>query len=936
MSATLYSEGSDLNAVIAEIGQRHAGAATVVSLEEHRQGGVLGFFARKAYGITYEVDDAVDVETVDELAETVTVTAGPATANSAGNTASNLDELLDIAEQTERSLAAARRPAALAAPAQSSIGTSLPVTEAQSESATSDDEPDFAATLQAIAAAREAARESSRESTRDGRRPRHYAPEEAPETTPEEAPIEMTVDTTAELETVGTNPAATTPADTGISAESAQWIAQQAEAKRVEAMLIQAQRAQAERAEAQRVEAARIEAARIEAARIEAARIEAARVEAARVEAARIEAARVEAERVAAERVAAERSAAERSAAERSAAEQREAEQRAAEQREALRIAAEKLAAEKLAAEAAAARKAAEAAAQEAADHAAAELFQRQLHEAALIEADRVEASRIEAERIEADRAAAARLAAQQLENERIAATQRAEAERIEAARINAARIELARNEKLRSAAEAAAKSAPAFEPLHPRVAPATAQIIPAIGAEPTAIPEPVAAFTEDEKVSEPQMGKHEKKKGGGKKSKALRRGAAIMQASQYLGSPSAAAPVEPPIPAIPAIPATVDTTTVTDFIEPDIIEIAEEQVPAEMLSTENTLAESITADSTTADSTMADSTMADTAECVIEIEADVVAEVDTVVKVEVEQEIIAEEVPAETVADVVAEVDVVNGTVIDITRSSDLRHAAPEPETESESDPTEAPAPEVIPISDDFGDDTTSQLRELGVPVEMLTTAKGQDIYRTVRQLSLALPAAPNPPSGAGEILVLVGPLIATLRAGRALATELRLPAESLRVVTTNPDFPLKQSAGSVAQAALAAATIRVSGGVGIIVVDTELDDAPMLVTANGATTPANVVGEVLAAIAPTTVWAVTDASRKTADIRNWLAGMPAVQALVVHDAWKSSTPATVWSLGVPVALLDGRPASAGAWSALLIDRIERDITRDDVAASA
>ncbi|SDI82529.1 hypothetical protein SAMN05444157_0334 [Frankineae bacterium MT45] len=959
MSATLYSEGSDLNAVIAEIGQRHAGAATVVSLEEHRQGGVLGFFARKAYGITYEVDDTVEAE---ELAaeETVTVTAGPATANPA-NTADSLDELLEIAEQTERSLEAARRPAALAAPAQAAIG-SLPA--APVVDTTNTDEPDFAATLQAIAAAREAARESGR----DGRRPRHYAPDDAA--------AQPTVEAPAPADTVETIEVATAAADTGMSAESAQWIAQQAEAKRVEAMLMEAQRAHAERAEAQRAEEARLEAARAEAARIEAARVEAARVEAARAEAARVEAekreaekreaalleaARIEAARIEAARIEAARVEAERVEAERVAAEKREAEKR-----EIMRAAAEKLAAEKLAAEVAAAE-------QEAAERAAAELFQQQLHEAALIEADRVEASRIEAERIEADRAAAARIAAQKLEAERIEAVQRAEAQRIEAARINAARMQLARDEKLRNATESAAKSAPAFEPLHPRVAPATAQIIPAIGAETTAIPEP-AVTPVDEKVSEPKMGmyKHEKKKG--KKNKALRRGAAMMQASQHLGAaaasaetpmmtpvveaPAVAAPaaempvvempvVEAPAAQVPVVEeaplapvahveaAVVETPTVetpivvadpvestvvaepaTNFIEPSIIEIAEEQVPA---------AQALVTESVPVEAT-------------VEIEADVVTEVDIVIEVETQNisentaetvaEVTAEEVSVETVADVVAEVDVVNGTVIDINRV-ELRHAAPEPETPEE--PTEAPAPEVAPIVDDCGD-TASQLRELGVPTEMLNSVTSQDVYRAVRQLSLALAAAPTPPSGAGEILVLVGPLIATLRAGRALATELRLPAESLRVVTTNPDFPLKQSAGSVAQAALAAATIRVSGGVGIIVVDTELDDAPMMVTANGATIPANVVGEVLAAIAPTTVWAVTDASRKTADIRNWLDAMPAVHALVVHDAWKSSTPATVWSLGVPVALLDGRPASAGAWSALLIDRIERD----DVAASA
>ncbi|MDQ1652552.1 MAG: hypothetical protein QOI35_1752, partial [Cryptosporangiaceae bacterium] len=81
-----------------------------------------------------------------------------------------------------------------------------------------------------------------------------------------------------------------------------------------------------------------------------------------------------------------------------------------------------------------------------------------------------------------------------------------------------------------------------------------------------------------------------------------------------------------------------------------------------------------------------------------------------------------------------------------------------------------------------------------------------------------------------------------------------------------------------------------------------------------------AHAVAEELGASA---VWALVDATRKTADVARHLRGLGIVDAIAVHGTAATSDPASVLSLGVPVALLDGRRATPQAWAALLCDRL-------------
>jgi riboflavin biosynthesis pyrimidine reductase len=101
---------------------------------------------------------------------------------------------------------------------------------------------------------------------------------------------------------------------------------------------------------------------------------------------------------------------------------------------------------------------------------------------------------------------------------------------------------------------------------------------------------------------------------------------------------------------------------------------------------------------------------------------------------------------------------------------------------------------------------------------------------------------------------------------------------------------------------------------------------DAPVIVVIDA---PADGSGTELArsiidGVDPTAVWAVVDATRKTADSARLLADIGRVDAIAVCSGAATADPATVLQLGVPVALLDGRVPTPQMWAELLCRRLE------------
>ena len=206
------------------------------------------------------------------------------------------------------------------------------------------------------------------------------------------------------------------------------------------------------------------------------------------------------------------------------------------------------------------------------------------------------------------------------------------------------------------------------------------------------------------------------------------------------------------------------------------------------------------------------------------------------------------------------------------------------------------------------------AELREVGVPVPMTPEAGETSLYRAIEQVIDQLPAAPPPPSRAGEILVLTGPLDVTRVIARDLARQLHIPARAVWIA--GHAITSKQAIYGPQTASRRAAEMRSADIPSLVVVSTDGSDA-------FADDRPSWAAQVIAALEPNAVWAVVDATRKAEDSRTDLDGLGPIDALAVHSAGRTASPATVWDLDIPVALLDGRPASAGVWAALLFDRL-------------
>jgi hypothetical protein len=217
---------------------------------------------------------------------------------------------------------------------------------------------------------------------------------------------------------------------------------------------------------------------------------------------------------------------------------------------------------------------------------------------------------------------------------------------------------------------------------------------------------------------------------------------------------------------------------------------------------------------------------------------------------------------------------------------------------------------------------DTLARLRSLGLPARLLTAALAADIearglYAALtRALGAGLPVAPALPHGPGETLFVVGPGVETLRAARALAVSLRLDPERVLWATRGDLASLAPKAArvtTVESARMRREEFSTAGGPTVVAVDAPLR-ADSWWTA-----------QLLSVWAPESVWAVVDATRKPEDVEPWLHGLPRVDALVVQDTDLSADPAAVLDrVDLPVALLDGAPATPHRWASLLCERLD------------
>lgn len=226
-------------------------------------------------------------------------------------------------------------------------------------------------------------------------------------------------------------------------------------------------------------------------------------------------------------------------------------------------------------------------------------------------------------------------------------------------------------------------------------------------------------------------------------------------------------------------------------------------------------------------------------------------------------------------------------------------------------SPPARAPQPEVI-------NDEHEALAELGLPAAMMPargTAPLQE--RLTTTLTTALPTVTEY-AGPGDLMVVIGERTAALEVATSLALQWDLAADGVLVIA-DPAGPATVPA---AQAVAGAQTLHAKHAAAhrrglplIVAVDERLAIDPP----RNASWPAGL----RPFLADARRVGVVPASAKPEDITRWAERIGGVDTLAVVDLDGTGSPATVLATGVPVTMLEQRPATAAEWAALLCARL-------------
>jgi hypothetical protein len=205
-------------------------------------------------------------------------------------------------------------------------------------------------------------------------------------------------------------------------------------------------------------------------------------------------------------------------------------------------------------------------------------------------------------------------------------------------------------------------------------------------------------------------------------------------------------------------------------------------------------------------------------------------------------------------------------------------------------------------------------RLVALGLPMWLAVRVNEPDSYSAILSVMAELPAPPRPPAGKGEVLVVLGDLAGAVSTARSTLSSLRLDPDTLAVAGHNTlGVPASARLSGPGDAARWVGEFRSNGiGPGVLAVEVDLDP-------RASDWPRSIV----AAAGATTIWAVADASRKTADSARWLSSLGRVDALAVRGTIGTADPASVLTLGIPIATVDGRPATPHTWAGLLCERL-------------
>ena len=203
-------------------------------------------------------------------------------------------------------------------------------------------------------------------------------------------------------------------------------------------------------------------------------------------------------------------------------------------------------------------------------------------------------------------------------------------------------------------------------------------------------------------------------------------------------------------------------------------------------------------------------------------------------------------------------------------------------------------------------------QLRQVGVPISLNPGTGVHSPYEALEDILDQLPAPAELPTGPGQLIVLAGEGAAAVRAARIVCRMLRLKLGSIVAAGVDSGIggPLRRIS-SPAEAALLREELAAIATPSVLVIGTDGaglgPDDPW---------PAAMIN----ALRPAAVWGVVDARWKNEDCQAQLARLPRTDALAVHSAELSASPASVWELELPIGLLDDRRPSTFIWLGMLI----------------
>ncbi|NMO50186.1 hypothetical protein HH310_03135 [Actinoplanes sp. TBRC 11911] len=230
-----------------------------------------------------------------------------------------------------------------------------------------------------------------------------------------------------------------------------------------------------------------------------------------------------------------------------------------------------------------------------------------------------------------------------------------------------------------------------------------------------------------------------------------------------------------------------------------------------------------------------------------------------------------------------------------------------------------------VSPVGGRHGSEVTDNdpvvrnLMSVGMPESMAAQITGGDTYAGVLSVLAARPSAPGIPDGPGEILVLAGDLNTGVAIARQMLDQIGVPENHLLLAASSLAGTGLHSSRLISTPDVAAGRVdklHTAENAWIIVMD-----APV-----GGTNPLW-VNEMCDALGATALWAIVDATRKTADTARHLRTLGEVEALVAHGVELTGDPASVLGLDLPIYSLDGKPATPHSWAAMLCARIASDV---------